>query len=62
MMAGMTEGMTNFIIKTEYSNILEEAVTIAKNSITDGLGVALAATHEPAGIILSEYSKEMGRG
>lgn len=60
MTAGMTEEIANFIIRTEYSEIPEEAVTIAKNSIMDGLGVALAGTHEPAGIIISEYSKDMG--
>ena len=52
--------MAHFIVETEYGNIPADAVSIAKNAIIDGLGVALAGTREPAGLIVSEFAKETG--
>jgi 2-methylcitrate dehydratase PrpD len=60
MKGGVTEEIANFIIKTEYSSIPKEAIFIAKNAIIDGLGVALAGTHESAGITITEFAKDMG--
>ncbi len=55
----MIEEVAHFLVETEYGDIPADAVHIAKNAIIDGLGVALAGTHEPAGLIVSEFAKEM---
>lgn len=60
MIGGITEQIADFIVKSEYSSIPKEAILIAKNSIIDGIGVALAGTQEPSGILISEYARDMG--
>jgi 2-methylcitrate dehydratase PrpD len=60
MTGGVTEKIANFIVNTQYNSIPKEAIFVAKNAITDGLGVALAGTHESAGITITEFAKDMG--
>ncbi len=44
-----TERIASFIAHTSYGDIPQEALDIAKMSLMDGLGVALAGSREPTG-------------
>ena len=55
-----TRKIANFVAKASYSQIPQEAVSIAKDAILDCLGVTLAGVKEPASRMVAEYAKEMG--
>jgi 2-methylcitrate dehydratase PrpD len=54
------EKLSEFVIEVEYKDIPREAVTVAKQSVLDYLGVTLAGSVEPIGSIVKEYLKEVG--
>lgn len=53
-----TEGLCNFIHRTNYEDIPQEVVKAAKSAILDYLAVAMAGSQEPSGMIVSEMVKE----
>ena len=55
-----TEQIARFVAETSYDQIPREALSRAKWCILDCLGVALAGANESAGIIISEYVKDLG--
>jgi 2-methylcitrate dehydratase PrpD len=55
-----TEEIAGFVAGTSYDQIPHEALVRAKWCILDCLGVALAGANESAGIIISEYVKDLG--
>lgn len=55
-----TEKIANFIARTEYAQIPQEAISGAKKCILDCLGVTLAAHAEPVSKIMTDYVIDMG--
>jgi 2-methylcitrate dehydratase PrpD len=55
-----TEKIAEFIARTNYEEIPEKAIAVAKMCMLDGLGVALAGTRESAGRIITRYVKNSG--
>jgi 2-methylcitrate dehydratase PrpD len=53
-----TEGLSNFIYRTNYADIPQEAIKIAKKAILDYLAVTMSGSQEPSGKIMSEMVKE----
>ncbi len=51
----VSDAVVNFIQQAKYKDFSEEAVTLAKRCIIDGLGVMLAGSTQPAGQILHDY-------
>jgi len=54
--------LSEFVTRTEYKDIPGEAITVAKQSVLDYLGVTLAGSVEPIGGIVKEYLREVGGG
>ena len=57
---GVTEKLARFIVGTDYEDIPQEAIGIAKAAMLDCLGTTLAGSAEPAGEIIAQFVKEMG--
>lgn len=55
-----TEKLAKFIVQTNFEQIPEEALAVAKKSILNGLGLAVAGSREPSGKIITEYVREIG--
>ncbi|NMF88605.1 MmgE/PrpD family protein [Aromatoleum petrolei] len=55
-----TAELAKFVLTTRYEHLPVEAIRIAKGSILDTLGVAVAGAVEPPTRILVDYVKEMG--
>ena len=53
-----TKEIVEFITQTKYEQIPKEAIRIAKRCIIDTMGVALAASKQPEGKIITELIKE----
>lgn len=53
-----TEGLCNFIHRTNYEDIPQEVIKAAKKAILDYLAVTMAGSQEPSGMIMSEMVKE----
>ncbi len=53
-----TEGLSQFIAKTNYSDLPEEVVSAAKFAVLDFIGVAMAGSQNPSGRIISELVRE----
>jgi 2-methylcitrate dehydratase PrpD len=60
MATGVTRQIARFIAETGFDSIPHEAVVIAKNTILDGVGVAIAGSAEPAVKIMRQRIKEWG--
>jgi len=57
---GVTEKLVGFIVGTNFGDIPQEAIDIAKAAMLDCLGTTLAGSTEPAGEIIAQFVKEMG--
>lgn len=55
----VTKAIADFVVATDYEQIPEKAVDIAKLAILDTLGTALAGADEPAVEIISEYARDI---
>jgi 2-methylcitrate dehydratase PrpD len=55
-----TERVASFIVNTGYKDIPQEALDIAKMSLMDGLGVAMAGSREATGRAITGYVKTIG--
>lgn len=55
-----TERIAKFTAETNYRDIPQSAINVAKKAVLDYLGVAIAGASEPAVKILSEQVKHMG--
>ncbi|MGD9142695.1 MAG: MmgE/PrpD family protein [Dehalococcoidia bacterium] len=53
-----TEGLCNFINRTNYEDLPEEVIKAAKPAILDYIAVAMAGSQEPSGRIISEMVRE----
>jgi 2-methylcitrate dehydratase PrpD len=53
-----TKGLCNFVHRTNYDDIPQEVVKVAKKAILDYLAVTMAGSQEPSGKIMSEMVKE----
>jgi len=53
-----TEGLCNFIHRTNYEDIPQEVIKAAKSAILDYLAVTMAGSQEPSGMIMSEMVRE----
>ena len=53
-----TEGLCNFIHRTNYEDIPEDVTKAAKSAILDYLAVTMAGSQEPSGMIMSEMVRE----
>ncbi|MBN2238406.1 MAG: MmgE/PrpD family protein [Dehalococcoidales bacterium] len=53
-----TEGLCNFIYKTNYEDIPAEVIKAAKDAIRDNLAVTMSGSQEPSGRMMSELVKE----
>jgi 2-methylcitrate dehydratase PrpD len=51
--------LANFATDTDFRNIPEEAITLARRAILDYLGVAIAGSNETAATILCNYVKQI---
>ena len=56
----VTDTLAQFVTKTEFAAIPEEALANAKMHLLDTLGVALAGTREPVAGIALDYCKRIG--
>ena len=56
----LTEKIARFIAQTEYGQIPEDAVKLAKKAILDCIGNCLAGSLTPEGNIILEYIEELG--
>lgn len=54
------ERISEFVVETDYISVPREAITVAKQSILDYLGVALAGSVEPIGSIIKSYLEDAG--
>lgn len=57
---GTTQEIGEFIFKTGYTDIPQQAIEIARGAILDCLGVTLAGSAEAAGKLIREYVRELG--
>ena len=53
-----TKKLSEFITKTEYEDLPDEVIALAKSAILDFIGVAMAGSHEESGKIINEMVKE----
>ena len=53
-----TKEVVEFITQTKYEQIPKEAIRIAKRCMIDTIGVAIAASKQPEGKIITELTKE----
>ena len=53
-----TEGLCNFIHRTNYEDIPEAVIKVTKSAILDYLAVTMAGSQEPSGMIMSEMVRE----
>lgn len=58
--SGATRLLAEFIEATNYSDLPDEAVEIAKRCVVDGAAVILAGSREPCAQILREYARQIG--
>jgi len=56
---GATEQIAEFIVKTTYEDIPQQAITSAKRSALDTIGCALAGWADPGSKIMAHYVKHM---
>ena len=59
---GLTQYVTDFVLKTRYEDVPAEVVAIGKKSILDGFGLALAGSVAQSGPISREYVQSLGIG
>ena len=52
--------LAEFVVKTNFEALPQEAVTAAKKALLDTLGVALAGSIEPASKIITGFVKKLG--
>ena len=52
--------LAEFVVKTNFEALPQEAVTVAKKAFLDTLGVALAGSIEPASKIITGFVKKLG--
>lgn len=57
---GATEKLVDFIIKTKYEDLPEEAINMAKQCFLDCIGVSLAGCVQPIAKIMESYLKDVG--
>jgi len=57
---GTTKRVAEFVVKTGYRQIPQEAVKIAKDAILDCLGCMIAGAKEPPPELVTQYVKELG--
>ncbi len=57
---GVTHELVKFVVETQYADLPEETITIAKRCIVDGTAVMMAGSTEPAAIILRTLAREIG--
>ena len=57
---GATKKLVDFIIKTKYEDLPEEAINMAKQCFLDCIGVSLAGCVQPIGKIMESYLKDVG--
>ena len=55
-----TERLAQFVATTQYEDIPQEAIIIAKNALLDWLSVTIAGSKEPGVMVLSQYARELG--
>ena len=56
----VTELLAEFILETDYQKLPAEAVAAARRAVLDSVGVAIAGSLEPAGIIAANLVRKMG--
>ena len=59
-MCCITEKIAEFIAGTDYDQIPQEVLKIAKRGILDCLGVALAGSVDPVGKVIIEFVRKIG--
>lgn len=59
-MMSQTEKVAQYIVKTNYEDIPQDAINKAKEALTDVIGVALAGTVQDEGEIIIDYVKNNG--
>ncbi len=53
-----TEGLCNFINRTNYEDIPPEVIKAAKDAILDNIGVTMSGSQEPSGLMMTEMVRE----
>ena len=57
---GLTKYVADFIVKTRYEDIPEDALTLGKKTILDGFGLALAGSASAMGPLIRQYIGTLG--
>jgi len=57
---GVTHELVSFAVSTQFADLPEQTVRIAKRCIVDGTAVMMAGSIEPAAAILREFAREVG--
>ena len=57
---GVTHELVKFVIDTQYADLPNEVIEIAKRCIVDGTAVTMAGSTEPAAMILRELANFLG--
>lgn len=60
MKDGVTHELVKFAVETQYEDLPQEAIEIAKRCIVDGMAVMMAGSTEPAPTILRQIARENG--
>ena len=56
----ITEQFAKFVVETDYQKLPAEAVAVAKRAMLDYVGVTIAGSLEPAGMLVSNLVRKMG--
>jgi 2-methylcitrate dehydratase PrpD len=59
---GLTSYVADFIVRTRYEDIPEEALALGRKSILDGYGLALAGSVSDMGPLIRKYVASLGAG
>src|SRR6266404_6070202 len=57
---GLTKYVSEFIVNAKYEDIPEDVLTLAKKSILDGFGLALAGSASTASPRMRQYIESLG--
>jgi 2-methylcitrate dehydratase PrpD len=57
---GLTNYVGKFVLETRYEDIPSEVIELGKKSILDGLGLALAGSRAPSGVMCRQYLEHLG--
>ena len=60
MKEGVTHELVRFVVDTQFADLPEETIEIAKRCIVDGTAVMMAGSDEPAPVILRKLAREIG--